>query len=311
VTVLTTVLLLALTRSEIIARMKAPVVTQCDGLVQVFADCPEDMRREYQMPIASFAAETVKTLSRGLSMQPKRYRAPHIVIHVGDVRTNDATVVSRVSTNGAQVVSRIYLPSPGYADLDRFRIEVVKAFSRALLEKETDDTTALATYRKADPRFRIADERSRLMGWLTGRLPSLTPEEDEENLARMRRVIEPGVATRADVMIFASRLFLYPVAFDAPFCGRFGCLSFREAIACAKADPFVRLVAFQKSGMVVVYGGGRSELLSEASQLYFKFLQELAKSDAEEQTLLELLENADNKLNEALEQAVGARKDQS
>ena len=40
--------LLALTRAEIIERMRAPVVTQADGMVQVFADCPEDMRRELE-----------------------------------------------------------------------------------------------------------------------------------------------------------------------------------------------------------------------------------------------------------------------
>jgi len=308
VSVLATVLLLALTRAEILARLKAPVVTQCEGLVQVYADCPEDMRREYQMPIASFTAETVKTLGRGLSVKMKRCREPLILVHVGDVRTNDATVVTHVATNGTKVSSRIYLNSPGYSDLGRFRLEVVKAFSRSVMGSETDDAGAMAMYRKADPQFRIADERAKLMGWLAGTLPSLTPEDDEENLSRLRRVIEPGVATRADVMIFASRLFLYPAAFDAPFCGKFGCLTFREAISCAKVDPFVRLAAFRKSGLVVVYGGGRSESLSEASRLYFDFLQELAKKDAEEETLRDLLEKADNKLNEALEQAVDARR---
>jgi len=306
--VLATVLFLALTRAEIIARMKAPVVTQCEGLVQVYADCSEDLRREYQMPIASFAAETVKTLNQGLSVKPKRYRDARIIVHVGDARTNDASVVSRTVTNGTKVVSRIYLRSPGYSDLSRFRLEIVKAFGRTVLGEEIDDAAALATYRKADPRFRVSDEHSRLMGWLAGTMPSPTPEDDEENLSRMRRVIEPGVSTRADVMVFASRLFLYPAAFDAPFCGKFGCLSFREAIACAKADPFVRLAAIRKSGLVIVYGGGRSEQLSEASKLYFEFLLELAKKDAEEENLLELIEKADNKLNEALEQAVDARR---
>ena len=39
--------LLALTRAEILERFKAPVVTQSDGLVKVYANCPEDMRREF------------------------------------------------------------------------------------------------------------------------------------------------------------------------------------------------------------------------------------------------------------------------
>ena len=40
--------MLALTRAELVARMKAPVLTMSEGLVQVYADCPEDMRIEYQ-----------------------------------------------------------------------------------------------------------------------------------------------------------------------------------------------------------------------------------------------------------------------
>ena len=64
---LSTVLVMALTRAEILERFRAPVVTQADGLVKVYADCPEDLRRDYQGPIGSFAAETVKTLYQGLA----------------------------------------------------------------------------------------------------------------------------------------------------------------------------------------------------------------------------------------------------
>ena len=68
--VLTTALLLALSRAEIIERFKAPVVTQSDGLVKVYANCPEDMRREFQTPIARFAADTVQMLYQGLAKKP-------------------------------------------------------------------------------------------------------------------------------------------------------------------------------------------------------------------------------------------------
>ena len=54
---LAVIALLALTRAELVARMKAPVLTMTEGLVKVYADCPEDMRRDYQMPVARFAAE--------------------------------------------------------------------------------------------------------------------------------------------------------------------------------------------------------------------------------------------------------------
>ena len=302
-TLLTTVLLLALTRAEIIERMKAPVITQCDGLVQVYADCPEDMRREYQMPIASFAAETVKTLYRGLGVKPKRYRHAEIMIHVGDVRTNVTTVVARSTTNQTGVVNRIYLVSPGYADIGRFRIELVKAFGRSVRGEELDDAAAVALYRRADPRFRIADERARLDQWLAGKLTTRTPEEDEEYLKLMRTVLEPGVASRTDVLLFASRLFLYPPYFGGRFFGRFDCLSFRDAVKFGRKDPFVRLAAYAKSGQMIVFGGGRGETLAEASKLYFEFLQALAKGEEDEKALLNLLDDADTKLNVALEEA--------
>lgn len=296
-------LLLGLTRAEIIERMKAPVITQCDGLVQVYADCPEDMRREFQMPIASFASDTVKMLYRGLSIVPKRYSRAEIMIHVGDVRTNLTAVVARARTNDSRVVSRIYLPSPGYADIGTFRLELVKAFSRAVRGVELDDDAATALCRKSDPAIRIADERDRLEKWLAGKWPSPTPETDEENLKLMRRIIEPGVATKGDVLQFAARLFLYPPVFDVPFCGKYDCLSFRDAAKLVKRDPRIRFLAFAKSGQLVAFGGGRSKTMAEASRLYFGFLQELAKAEPDLTKALEILDQADMKLNIALEEA--------
>ena len=297
------ILLLALTRAEIVERMKAPVITQCDGLVQVYADCPEDMRREFQMPVASFAAEVAKALYRGLAIKPRRYPVSPVKVHLGDVRTNLTDVVTKVRTNGVEVVSRIYLESPGFADLGRFRLELIKAFSRTVRGEELTDAGAVALFRRADPQFRLADERAKLDDWLSGQLPSPTPEDDEANLARMRKVLEPGVASRTDIRIFASRLYLYPVEFDLLFCGRFDCLSFREAVACSKVDPHVRIAAFRKSGLLVALGGGHGERMSEAVKLYFEFLQELAKGEKDEKELLATLDLADAKLKEALANA--------
>ena len=65
---LAVIALLALTRAELVARMKAPVLTMTEGLVKVYADCPEDMRRDYQMPVARFAADTVKSLLSTLNL---------------------------------------------------------------------------------------------------------------------------------------------------------------------------------------------------------------------------------------------------
>jgi len=297
---LLTVLLLALTRAEILERFKAPVVTQAEGLVQVYADCPEDMRREYQMPIASFAAETVKTLYQGSGRKPKRFARAEILIHVGDVRTNLTEVVTKVTTNDTRIVTRIYVKSPGYADLGLLRMSVVKGFFRSVENREVTDREAVVLYRRADPALRIADERQRLEDWLVGRGDI---KDDEEGLKLRRKIFEPGVASRRDVLTFASRLFLYPPTYDLRFMGRYDCLSFREALRFAKIDPLVRLVAIFKARELPVMGGGRGDEMTAAAEAYRLFLEELGKMEKDESDLKALLDDADEKLNVAFERA--------
>jgi hypothetical protein len=294
------ILLLALTRAEIIERMRAPVVTQADGLVQVFASCPEDMRREYQMPIASFAADTVRALYSSLSMRPERFAKSQIVIHVGSVRTNLAEVVS--SVDGRR--TRIYVKAPGHADIGRLRTEIVKAFFRAVKGEEIGDAAAVRAFRRSQPELRIADEREGLERWIGGE-----GGDDEHNIALMRRILKPGEASRRDVLVFASRLFLYPETFDRKFCGRHECLSFKDAIALAKEDAHIRTVARRKADEVVVIGGGRGEALSAAAAGYRAFLLALA-GGADGETLVKLLDAADVDLNVAFEGAKKIKKGQ-
>ena len=179
---------MALTRAEILERFRAPVVTQADGLVKVYADCPEDLRRDYQGPMGSFAAETVKTLYQGLAKKPVRFERPGIVIHIGDVRTNVTTVTSSVSTNQNRIVSRIRVAAPGYADLYRLRLEIVQAFFRSVEKREVSEQEAVAAYRKGHPALRVQDERMKLEDWFAGR----GTRDDEEGLRMMRGVFEPG-----------------------------------------------------------------------------------------------------------------------
>ena len=295
--ILSAVLVMALTRAEILARFRAPVVTQADGLVQVYADCPEDMRREYQGPIASFAAETVKTLYQGLAKKPVRFEKPGIMIHVGDVRTNVAEVTAHVTTNDSRVISRIRVKAPGYADLYRLRLEVVRAFFRSVEKREVTVSEAVAAYRRGDPALRVFDERMKLEDWLAGR----GTKDDEEGLKLMRRVFEPGKSSPRDVLIFASRLYLYPPQHDVRFLGRFDRLSFREAVRFGRTDPLARIVAYQKAVELPVLGGGRSPELKAAAEAYQAFLFGLARGEGDEEGLKALLDDADEKLNVAFE----------
>ena len=297
---LAAILMLALSRAELIERFKAPVITQADGLIRVYADCPEDMRREYQLPIASFAADTAKMLYQGLAMKPERHRRPGLAIYVGDVRTNDTTVVSKAVTNDSQVLTLVYVRAPGYADLERLRLEIVKGFFRRVKGVELSDDEAVAAYRAGDPALRIEDERGRLEKWLaTGR--GVT--NDEEGLKLMRKIFQPGFASPRDVLIFASRLYLYPPQYDVRLGGRCDCVSFGDAIALSRVDPMVRLLAFEKAKEMPVFGGGRGAAMNAAAAAYGRFLLELARGEKGERALRDLLDDADTLLNVAYEKS--------
>ena len=295
---LLSIALLALTRAEIIERMRAPVVTHADGMVQVYADCPEDMRREYQSPVARFAADTVNTLRRGLSIRSERRRLPGIVVHIGDVRTNAGDVVVRAVTNDTRVFTRIRLPAPAYADLGRFRLEVVKAFFRCERSQEIGDAEARRVYRSADPVLRVEDERIALEDWF-----SKGKGSDEEGFRLMRKILKPGFASRRDVLLFASRLYLYPPQYDLRFADGSDTLSFRDAVAVARRDPLVRLVAGLRANSLPVFGGGRGERLSAAAAAYRLFLHELAGGESGDERLLDILDEADILLNMAYEKS--------
>lgn len=304
-----TVLLLALTRAEIVQRMRAPVITQSDGLVKVFASCDEDLRREFQTPVARFAADTVKLLYRADNLEPRRFESPGIILRVGNGRTNDTEVVVGVETNAGQTVTRLYLRSPGFSDRGLLRNEIVRAYYRAVNSEELSPEEAKIRLRRADPKLRIADERQKLEDWLSGSLPAreMTEEEvfaeTEEMFMRMRKVFEPGHASKRDVLTFASRLRLYPRTFDEPFVGGAKELSFAEAIDLVKEDPRVRYFAYVKAQEMSVVGGGRGELLEDAAREYANFLFALAKDESSAEELKAMLALADLKLNAALSQA--------
>ncbi len=298
---LAAVLVLALSRAEIIARFKAPRITKVNGLVQVVPNCPDDMRQEYQLPIAGFSADLCRTLYRAERMQEVKFDNPGIVISLGDVRTNMTNVVVQtLSREDGKPYTRLYLPAPGSSDLATLRRETVKAFYRAVKGETIDAAEADRRLIMADPSLKAADEYAQLERWLAG---ARVEEDDEYFLRLSRSVLEPGVARPEDITRFASRLFLYPEVYSSPFCGRYDSCSFRDAIALARKDVRIRFIAYAKSPQVVAYGGGRGELLLEAAMAYSVFLRELAAYTKSEEELCALLEDADTKLNVAMEDA--------
>ena len=291
----------ALTRAEIIERFRASPVTRVDGLVQVIADAPADMRKEYQMPIAGFTGDLCMKLYGGVKEKPKKFNEPGIIVYIGDCRTNDASVIARPATRpDGTPFTRIFLPAPGYADTEKLRLETVKAFYRAVKGETLDDAAALAAVIDCDPELRARSRYLDLERWLEG---EQTEEDDEYHLKLTRTVLLPGVAYKSDVLRFASRLYLYPGAFDLPFLGRYRSLDLRRAVKFARKDARIRIAAYLKAQPVAVFGCGRGEELNEAALAYSRFLLDLAASKKTEKELLDQLEEADILLNVAYEKA--------
>lgn len=300
-TFIASVLLLALTRAEIIERFKAPPVIKMQGLLQVVADCPADMRREYQLPVSSFAADICERLYRASGIKGSRFMDPGIVIYIGDVRTNMTDVVARrkVRADGSRF-TRIFLPAPGFSDVERLRVEVTKAFFLAVVGVELDDEAARKALRESEPGFRTEEKYRELERWLRG---ERTNGGDEEMMKLQRSVLQLGVARVSDVLRFASRLYLYPETYSAPFCGNLHCCTFMEAIDMSRVDPRIRFIALDKAPSVVAFGCGRGEALSAAAEAYSNFLRELAVGKRSADEMRNLLDDADVKLNIAMEEA--------
>ncbi|MBP5791521.1 MAG: hypothetical protein J6W80_04615 [Kiritimatiellae bacterium] len=295
------VLLLALTRSEIIERFTMPEMTKASGLVEVVADCSPAMRREYQGPVADFVAGTCRQLYFSENIREMKFAKPGILVFIGDGKTNDTTVVSSPKTrdDGTKYM-RIYLPSPAYSDVWKFRLETIKGFYLAVKGETLNDEGAIEKFRNSFPELRAADEYAKLDAWRNG---DMGGHDDEYFLKLDRTVLIPGEARESDVLSFASKLYLYPANFSFPFCGKHRALSFRGAIGLAKESLSIRLAAATRFSGIVVHGGGRGENLAKAADAYSLFLRELAAGKKTEDELGELLDKADHLLSIALDEA--------
>ncbi len=300
-TFIASILVLALTRAEIIDRFRAAPVTQLDGLVQVYGDCPADMRRDFQLPIASFVSDICRKLYMGENKRPLKFREPGIIVRIGDVRTNIAAVVSRPAEREEGVkFTRIYIPSPSGADIQQLRVQVIQAYCRAVHGEEVTEAEAIRRFRLTDPHFRVADLQAELNAWRE-RGEYAAGQTDEDYLKILRGVHLPGVATETDVRNFASRLYLYPAYYGFPFCGKYTSCPFREAISLAKEDPLIRVAAFEKVQALTLFGQGHGDKMNDAVATYVRFLLELANYKLSEEALSKILDEADAKLKGVLE----------
>ena len=308
-TALASIVLLALTRAEIIERFRAAPMTVESGLVQVIANCPSEMRREYQMPIATFVSNICRELYSAPGESQKVFSEPGIIVYIGDGLTNDSSVVARRFERGdGSKFTRIFLPSPGFSDIGRMRIETAKAYAFAVKGEVLDDAAAVKLLRKANPVLRAEDKEAEIEKIERGEVVGV---DDEEYLKMCRTVSMPNFesetdtvhASEADVKRFSARLYLYPAVYSEPFCGKYDSCSFAEAIDLSAEDLRIRLQAMKKATEMLVYGGGRGEAMSEAAKAYSQFLLELAAYKKTPDELKALLADADAKLAKVLEEA--------
>ena len=327
------------------------VATSAGGFVKVVAaDVPGDPMG-FRLPILQFTTRNLRELEKAYKLEMPRRAEPGLVIYALDGRTNDMRVIVRASRRDAVFVTRVWLPSPGFSDLDQLRFEVARAYLRAWIDRaaprgvtpgELPDWVVQGALRAADAQTAHDDARFVLNLWSSARLPffpalcsdlrvakgpaaalpgyvvsyirerhvfkkmlerlasgaawdgawlaeQLTGEKEpseqdrvsDERLARLSRaVLSPGRASEWDVQTFASRLRLYPAAFDRTIGAQGSSCSFAEAISQSATNEHVRAAAAQKAREMPLYVIGRGEELMAVGEAYRKFLLSLARGES-------------------------------
>ncbi len=306
------------------------VATSAGGFVKVVAaDVPGDPMG-FRLPILQFATRNLRELEKAYKLEMPRREAPGLVIYALDGKTNDTRVIARAARRDATFATRVWLPSPGFSDLDQLRFEIARAYLRAWIDRaaprgvtpgELPDWVVQGALRAADSQTAHDDVRFVLNLWSSARLPyfpalcsdlrvahlfkkmlerlasgaswdgawlaeQLTGEKDpaeqdrasDERLARLSRaVLSPGRASAWDVQTFASRLRLYPAAFDRAIGVQGPSCSFAEAVNQASTNIYVRAAAAQKAREMPLYVIGRGEEMMAVGEAYRKFLLSLAR----------------------------------
>ncbi len=154
------------------------VATSADGAISVVAaDIPGDPMG-VRLPILQFATRTVRSLERAYKLEMPKGRSTAIAIHALDGTTNDVRVLSRWMAKSR--MTRIWLPSPGFSDLDALRFHISKAWLRAWLDRRRapgvperllPDWVVAGALRAADSAQAHDDVRATLELWSDARMP--------------------------------------------------------------------------------------------------------------------------------------------
>lgn len=144
--------------------------TSADGLVRVVAaDVPGD-EIGFRAPILNFTMREIRAVAATYKITAPSVRDPAIVIYALDGHTNDTRVISRVRRRRGIAETRIWLPSPGFSDLELLRVAVVTAYLRAC-SLDFPEWVVQGLMRGTDIDVEHADERMVLKLWSEARLP--------------------------------------------------------------------------------------------------------------------------------------------
>lgn len=208
------------------ARRVPKTVTACDGFVSVAAaDVPGD-EIGFRLPLLQFVSQTVRDLERAwkLDMPPG---GAGVAVFADDGRTNDTRVVARAVRRDRDVQTRIFLPSPGFSDLDDLRFQIAKGYFRAWIARNgAGVTNALPDWivqgalRAADRDTARADTLFVLGLWSSARLPFFPALCTDLRLAKGPAAALPGFLAAWMREKHALRPLLDRLAAGEPWDGR-------------------------------------------------------------------------------------------
>ena len=154
--------------------------TSAGGFVKVVAaDVPGDPMG-FRLPILQFVTRNLRDLEKAYKLEMPRRAESGLVIHALDGRTNDTRVIVRTMRRDDTLVTRVWLPSPGFSDLEQLRFEVARAYLRAWIDRaapsgvtpgELPDWVVQGALRAADTEVAHDDIRFVLGLWSSARLP--------------------------------------------------------------------------------------------------------------------------------------------
>ncbi len=155
--------------------------SSADGFVQVLAaDVPGDPVG-FRLPILQFTTRLVREVERVYGLEMPKGNVG-LQIHAQNGTSNDVRVISRVGRREGAAITHIWLPSPGFSNLEALQFAIVKAYFRGWIDRSRPqgasqpaavmpDWMVLGALRTLSGETVDEDKRMVLSMWSEARLP--------------------------------------------------------------------------------------------------------------------------------------------